>query len=618
MFDASLEVRSSVIYATFIVALVFYPLLTLSGVAGKLFAPLGIAYITAILASLVVAMTLTPAMCLLLLRKAPLKDVEPPLIRRVLPRYRRLIEGIERRPRQVIAILVIFLVCGLGVLPLFSGEFVPALKEGHYIVHMTAAPGTSEIETLRVGQRVTKSINAIEGVKSVAQWVGRAPGGADTAGVHYSEFEVEVGALPGEEQERILREIRQALSDENKGFTGVTFIVNTFLTERIDETISGYSAGVVINVFGPDLDQLDRDAQGIAAIVRDVPGARDVQVQAPPGIPQLVIRLRPDRLRQWGLSPLNVLETVQAAYEGAIAGQIYQGNRIINVAVALSPDSRQSITQVKRLLVRNPDGKLLPISDIADVELTGGHYKILHDGARRSQTITANVSGRDLEEFEADAKQRIAAGFRLASGNFLASSLRLGQGNYLIFGGTAQAQAQARRDLLIHSLLAGVGIIVLLYLAFRNVRNLLLTFLNLPFALIGGVLAVLAGGGWMSLGSLVGFVTLFGITLRNSIMLVSHYQHLVEVDGLPWNVATAIQGAAERLPSILMTALVTALGLLPLALGSGQPGREIEGPMASVIVGGLFSSTVLNLLILPTILHFGAFSRRADAGSGVV
>lgn len=610
VFDASLEVRSSVIYATFIVALVFYPLLTLSGVAGKLFAPLGIAYIVAILASLMVAMTLTPAMCLLLLAKAPLKDAEPPLIGRLLPRYRKCLELIEARPRQTIAFLVIFLVCGIGVLPLFSGEFVPALKEGHYIVHMTAVPGTSELETLRIGQQVTKSIRAVKGVQSVAQWVGRAPGGADTTGTHYSEFEIEVGSLPGDEQDRILSDIRVALADKDKGFTGVTFTVNTFLTERIDETISGYSAGVVINIFGPDLDQLDRDAQGVAAVLRGVPGARDVQVQAPPGIPQLAIRLRSDRLSQLGLSPLDVLETVQAAYEGAIVGQVYQGNRIINVTVVLSPDSRQSITQVKSLLVRNPEGKLLPISDIADVELTGGHYKILHDGAKRSQTVTANVAGRDIEQFEADARRRIATSFHMAPGNFLASSVRLGQGNYLVFGGTAQAQARARSDLIIHSLLAGAGIFLLLYLAFNNLRNMLLAFMNLPFALVGGVLAVLASGGWMSLGSLVGFVTLFGITLRNSIMLVSHYQHLVEVDGLPWNAATAIQGAAERLPSILMTALVTALGLLPLALGSGQPGREIEGPMASVIVGGLFSSTALNLLILPTILlHFGKFTR---------
>jgi Cu/Ag efflux pump CusA len=229
--------------------------------------------------------------------------------------------------------------------------------------------------------------------------------------------------------------------------------------------------------------------------------------------------------------------------------------------------------------------------------MTGGRYKILHDGGRRVQTVTAGIEGRDIEQFERDARARIAA------------AVKLSDGNYAVYAGTAAAQAQARSDLLLHSALAGVGIFLLLYIAFNNLHNLLITCLNLPFALIGGVVAVLASGGWMTLGSLVGFVTLFGITLRNSIMLVSHYQHLVEVDRLPWNADTARRGAAERLPSILMTALVTALGLMPLALGSGEPGREIEGPMATIIVGGLATSTLLNLLVLPAILlHFGRFS----------
>jgi CzcA family heavy metal efflux pump len=596
VFDASIEVRGSVVYATFIVALVFYPLLTLTGVAGKLFAPLGIAYICAILASLAVAVTLTPAMCLLLLGKRRLEAAQPPLIGRLLPRYRRMLERVERRPRAVVAVLVIAVLIGVGALPLLSAEFVPALKEGHYIVHMTAAPGTSEPESLRIGQQVTKAILGVRGVKSVAQWVGRAPGGIDTAGPHYSEFEVELGALEGEEQERVLRDLRRKLADKDSGFTGLSFVINSFLTERIDETISGYAAAFIVNVYGPDFDRADRDAQGVAAALREVPGARDVQVQAPPGVPQLSIRLVRERLRRWGLTPLQVLEALQAAYEGAVVAQIYDGNQIINVAVVLSPEKRSDVLQVRRLQVRNPEGRLVSLSDIADIELTGGRYRILHDGGKKVQTITANVAGRDIGQFEADAKRRIESGVALQPGN------------YLSYAGTAQAQARARNDLILHSLIAAAGIFALLFFAFRNLRNLLLTFVNLPFALVGGVLAVVATGGSLSLGSLVGFVTLFGITLRNSIMLVSHYKHLVELEGMPWSSATAVQGAAERLPSILMTATVTALGLLPLALGSGEPGREIEGPLATVIVGGLISSTVLNLVLLPAILlHFGRF-----------
>lgn len=594
--DASIEVRSSVVYATFIVALVFVPLLTLSGVAGKLFAPLGLAYILAILASLVVAMTLTPALCFLLLTRAALKGEDPPLVRWIRPRYGRLLGRVERHPARVVGIVGLVLATVLGILPSFSGEFLPALKEGHYIIHMAAVPGTSQEESLRVGKRVADDLLAIDGVKSVVQWVGRAERGADTFGVHYSEFEVEIGALDGREQARILDAIRDLFKDDVR-FPGLTFAVNTFLTERIEETITGYAAGVVVNLFGPNLDALDRDAQAVARVIAGIPGAHDVQLQAPPGTAQLTVRLRPERLAVWGLSSTAVLETIQAAYQGTTAGRIFRENQVVSAVVVLPPELRRSVTQVGALPLRNAEGRILRLADVADVELESGRYKVLHFGGKRLQTVTGNVVGRDLGDFEREARRRVAAEVKLAPGNFVQ------------FGGTAQAQARARRDLIAHSLLAGVGIFILLYVAFRNLRNLAITFMNLPFALSGGVVAVLATGGWLSLGSLVGFVTLFGITLRNSIMLVSHYQHLVEVEGATWSSETALRGAQERLPSILMTALVTALGLLPLALGSGQPGREIEGPMATIIVGGLVTSTLLNLVILPTILlHYGRFS----------
>ncbi|MGD2141549.1 MAG: efflux RND transporter permease subunit, partial [Burkholderiales bacterium] len=247
---------------------------------------------------------------------------------------------------------------------------------------------------------------------------------------------------------------------------------------------------------------------------------------------------------------------------------------------------------------RNSDGALVRLDEVADVRVTGGRYKVLHYGARRIQTVTANFAGRDLGSFERDARAVIS------------ERVQLSTGNYMVFSGTAETQRQARIDLIVHSMLAGIGVMLLLYIAFNRFHNMAITFLNLPFALLGGVIAVVVTGGWLSLGSLVGFVTLFGITLRNSIMLVSHYHHLVEVEEQPWNLQTALRGAGERLPSILMTALVTGLGLMPLALGTGEPGREIEGPMATIIVGGLATSTLLNLLVLPTILlHFGKFDR---------
>lgn len=614
VFNASMEVRSSVVYATIIVALVFMPLITLSGVAGKLFAPLGVAYISAILASLVVALTLTPALCYLLLGKAKLSAEDSPMIQLIKKHYVALLHKVEQRFKMTIAITLAVIVLGLGVLPLFKSQFIPALHEGHFIMHMTLVPGTSEKESLRVGKLVAAELSKIKGVKTIAQWVGRAPNGADTFGTHYSEFEIEIGTLSGEEQNRILQEIREHLSgidDENidndadgptpAGFVGINFAINTFLTERIEETISGYAASQVINIYGHDLDALDKDAQEVAGILGSIKGAEDVLVQSPPGTPQITIRLQPDKLANWGLQPTDVLDTVRAAYESAPVAQVYQGNRVVNVSVLLEGAAQHNLDKIGKLPIINGEGKLIRLADIADIRQENGRSKILHAGAKRIQTVTANVSGRDVEDFTRELKEK------------LKKEAHLSPGNYLAFSGEAEAQAKSREDLIVHSLLATVGIFLMLYIAFGRLRNLLLTFANLPFALIGGVFSVMFTGGWISLGSLVGFVTLFGITLRNSIMLVSHYQHLIDFEGKEWNLETAILGASERLPSILMTALVTALGLLPLAIGSGQPGREIEGPMATIIVGGLVTSTILNLLILPTImLHFGKFEKHVQ------
>lgn len=608
VFQASMEVRSSVVYATMIVALVFLPLITLSGVAGKLFAPLGYAYISAILASLVVALTLTPALCYALLAKAPLENEDSPVLRWLKQGYIKLLHQIEHRYQLILITSFICIALGLAILPLFRSQFIPALREGHYILHMTTVPGTSEVQSLKLGNQVTKVLLEIPGVKSVAQWVGRAPNAADTFGTHYSEFEVEIGTVSGKEQERIFHDIREELAGETEdddgdgkvelGFVGANFAINTFLTERIEETISGYAAGLVINIFGQDLDALDRDAQKVANLLGSIRGVRDVMVQSPPETPEIVIRLKQEKLALWGLQPVDVLDTVKACYEGVPVNHVFMGNRSIGVSVLLNDASRDDIADMRNIPIFNAEGQMLKLSDVAYVAQEGGRSKILHSGAKRIQTITANITGRDQALLLEDIR------------NTLHKKLQLNSGNYLEFSGEAEANAQSRQDLIIHSLVAGVAIFLMLYIAFGRLRNLMLTFANLPFALIGGVVATFFTGGWISVGTLVGFVTLFGITLRNSIMMVSHFQHLVDHEGCTWNLETCIRGAAERLPSVLMTALVTALGLLPLAIGSGEPGREIEGPMATIIVGGLISSTILNLLILPTImLHFGRFEK---------
>ncbi len=593
VFDASLEVRSAVVYATCAVILVFFPVLIMSGLAGRIFAPLGMAYVWAILASLVVALTVTPAFCFLLLGDRDLPPQEPAVVRWSKTGYRKLLFGVERAPRLVMAAVAVMVLLGIAVLPFLEGSFLPQLREGNLTVHMTAVPGTSIQESLRLGEGITRALVGIPYVRSVAQRVGRAELADDVAGSHSSEFEVSFGALNGKQAEIAQGDIRRALTK----FAGVTFSANSFLTERINETLSGYTAGIVVNVFGNDLDQLDQEARRVARTLGRIHGATEVQLQSPPGMPQVMVRLRKDALARWGFDPVQVLDVVQTAYGGDVVGQVYQGNRVFDVSVILTPDERASVHEIGTLPVRGPDGNYLPLRNLADIHETSGRYMILHEGARRVQTLTCSVEGRDLTSFVNDAKSRI-------------SRLLLQPGTYVEFAGTAAAQAQSRRDLLVHSLVAGLGIVLLLSVVMGNYRNLLLVLANLPFALVGGVLAAWLTGGKLSLGSLVGFVTLFGITLRNSIMMISHYEHLVEAEGMRWGPDGAIRGASERLAPILMTALVTGLGLLPLAIGSGDPGREIEGPMAIVILGGLLTSTVLNLLVLPALaLRYGRFEK---------
>ena len=590
--DACIEVRHPVVYASFAVALVFIPVLTMSGVAGRLFAPLGIAFITATLFSLLIALTLTSVLCLTLLgRRVPEKDA--PVVRWLKKRYESLLQQVEKHPRSVIGCALAVTVGGLAVLPFLHGEFLPELREGHYLVHMVSVPGTSLEESMRMGDRVTRELLKIPYVRSVAQKAGRAEA-KGTRGTHASEFEVDLKPLRGKDAESALPEIRRVLAQ----LPGATFAVNTFLTERIEETVSGYRSAVVINLFGNDLSMLDRKAQEVARVLSQVRGAADVRVQSPPGTPQLMIRLRKEDLARWGFDPVQVLDGVRTAYEGEIVGQTYEGNRVFGVSVILDPGLRRSPAHVGALPLRSPTGTYLRLQQLADIYETSGRYAFLHQGGRRVQTVTCNVTGRAINSFMADAKKQILAAVSLPAGT------------YFEFTGIGEAQARSRRDLLVYSFLAGVGLVLLLSVVMAHSRNLLLVLLNLPFALVGGVLAVFVTGVGLSLGPLVGFVTIFGITLRNSMLMLSHYEHLISVEGMTWGLEAAIRGASERLAPILMTALVTGLALLPLAIGREAAGQEIEGPMAVVILGGLITSTALNLLVLPTLaLKYGRFGK---------
>jgi Cu/Ag efflux pump CusA len=582
---ASLEVRSAVVFATFVVMLIFLPVLTLSGVAGKLFAPLGLAYIVAVLASLGVALTLTPALALGLLTRGPLPAHEPRFIAHLKTRYAALLRAIERRAGAVIAVVALLCAASLVALPFLSGTFIPQLREGNYTVHMGLPPGTSLAESMRIGTLVSDALMQVPGVRLVAQRAGRAAGVVDPTGVQLSEFEVSLAPMSASRQDQTLDRIRRVLAR----FPGLTTSVNTFLVERIEETVSGVSAPVVVNVFGDDLDVIDRKAQQIARVLGTIRGVASVSVESPPGIPELDVKLNAAALSRLGFRPGDVLDALGTAFEGTSVAQIHDGSRSWDVTVTLARDARRTIADVGAMMLRNAQGLAVPLRELATIRQVAGRYQITHDDGRRMQTVSVNLGRRAVSDFVRDAQARVQR------------EVAMPPGTYAVFAGESEARAQSQRDLLAYGALSLAGIALLLFGAMRSSRAVVLVLVNLPFALVGGVAAVLCGGAALSLGSMVGFVTLLGISLRNSIMLISHYEHLVKVDGLPWGIDTAVRGASERLVPILMTALVTALALLPLALTSGAAGNEIEGPMAIVILGGLITSTALNLLVLPAL-----------------
>ncbi len=593
VFDASMEVRGSVVHASLIVALAFVPLLLLSGVAGRMFVPLGVSYILAIAASLAVALIVTPALCVLLLGQRSSDLRPPPLIRVIQPAYGRLLHAVARHARLVLTVTAAGLAAGIAVLPNLESRFLPDLREGHYMIHTSGVPGTALEENIRLGTLMTEQVTAIPGVRKMSQWAGRAERGADTFGSHYAEYEVDLDPLSGREQQRVLDSIREVFED----FPGLATEVNTFLVERIEETISGYASSVVVNIYGHDLDFLDRKGQEVANLMRSLPGAVDVQVRVPHSVPVLAVEGRPEQLVRHGLRPDRIHDAVHIAAEGREVGQIHEGDRAIPLVVTTPPEVRAYPERLATLPVAARANAVVTLGDVASINQDSGRYVILHEGGRRLQTVTCNLVGIDLDTFLALLEQR------------LHSAIDLPGDSYFEITGAAVAAAKARAELILHASLVGFGVMVLLYLALGRVRNVALVATNLPFSLIGGVLAALLAGGALSLGSFVGFVTLFGITLRNAIMLVSHYRHLVEVEGQVWSMDTAIRGAQERLPSILMTALVTAFAMIPIAIDSDNPGREIIGPMAGVIIGGMATSMLLNLLVLPALMaRYGRFS----------
>ena len=585
--DASVEVRAPVVYATFVLALTMAPVLLLTGLQGSFFGPLALAFLLATLASLVVAITVTPALSLLLLGSAShLK--EPGMMRAARAAHADLIRGLCRHPLAAMAVTGAL---GLGAIfgfTQFGAELLPAFREGHYVLKVNGPSGASLGWMRETGLRITKDLLAIDGVATVEQQIGRAEGGEDTFPPNRSEVHVDLKKkVDAQHEDKILKGIRDAMA----AYPGIGSETLTSLGDRIAESLSGETAAIVISIYGADLDELDRIANQIAAVVRAVPHAVDVQVASPPGAPAMAITFEPARLALRGVSSSDAYDAIEATYQGRIVAQIPNAERITDVAVTLPNGLARDPEAIGALQLHSATGGLTPLSEVAIVDLIEGRATISHDGGRRRQVVTANAGTRDI------------GGLTQAIRAAIAQKVKLPADVYLDYSGAAQGQAAATQQLAANVGFAAIGVIALLVLAFGGARPAILILAGAPAALAGGVVAVfLLGGGVLSLGALVGFVTLFGIAARNSILMVSHVDHLVDSEGETWGVGAVARAASERLTPIVMTALVTALGMLPLALGSGEAGREVQGPMAQVILVGLATSTLFSLLLLPPLI----------------
>jgi len=582
--DASLEVRGPVIYATAVVIAVFLPVLFTSSVQGRFVGPLALAFIFAVVASLVVALTSTPALCALLLRR---RDERPEArwLQTLKVWQHRSVQGIGTHLKLTVVVLMGLAVIAVGALPFLGGTFMPDFREGHFVMQVSSSiPGTSLDEMLGLGRRISAEVLVLPYVKTIEQQVGRAELGEDTWGPHRSEFHVELKRDAKVDQSAAQEALRGILGH----YPGIQSEVVTFLGDRISESLSGETAQVAIKVFGDDLEALDAAGDKLVATLRKINGVVDLQFKRQSGTPTLAVELSPQALAATGLRVQDVLDTIETAYAGARVGQTFRGTRTVDVDILLPEAVRHQTAQLARLMIASPLGPV-PLSQVARIDVGEDRYSIEHDGGQRRISVTFNVRGASLQNVVQDAQRAIT------------SSVALPAGVYLEFTGAAVAEQQTRNELMLYSGLALALILVILFASFHWRINAWLVLANLPFTLIGSVLAIAVTGIGISLGTVVGLVTVFGVSARNSILQLAHYEHLVVVEGEAWTPELVLRGAHERLIPILMTAAVTALGLAPLAFGLNRPGQEIEGPMAVTVLGGLISSTLLNLLVLPAL-----------------
>ncbi|MDB4962830.1 MAG: multidrug transporter AcrB [Myxococcales bacterium] len=592
IYEASREVRGSIVFATVIVMLVFVPVFFLTGVEGRLLFPLGFAYLIAIFTSLVVALTVTPALCAVLLpRLATRPHGDGFLVRWLKRRYVTPLAWTQRHIRKTVAIALLLAAGAGALLPFLGRSFLPEFNEGALTINAVTLPGTSLAESDARGRRIEKILLGFPEVVSTARRTGRAELDEHAQDVNATEIEVRLQRSTRGRDE-LLGELRRALAT----VPGMSITIGQPISHRIDHMLSGTRAGIAVKLFGDDLFTLRLHAEQIRRVMEQVDGAVDVAIEQQTDIPQVVVDFDLDRVARAGTHRGELAETMEVALAGKTVTQILEGQRSYDVVVRYEPAERD-VEDLRRLPIDVPGHSLLPLGMLATVRRDVGPNTIVREGTQRKMVVMANVSGRDLGSVVGEIRERVER------------EIVLPEGYHVVYGGQFESQERASRTLLLLGLGVIVAIFLVLQLAFSSTARALVIMANLPLALIGGVVAVFATDRILSIGSLVGFITLFGIATRNGIMLLSHYEHVRRVEGA--SLAEAVQrGSLERLSPVLMTALCAGLALVPLVIAAGEPGNEIQAPMGVVILGGLLTSTLLNLFVVPALYVWSA--RRED------
>jgi CzcA family heavy metal efflux pump len=588
--EASVEVRTAITYATLINVIAIVPVYFLEGLSGAFFRPLVTSYALAVLVSMIVALTVTPALCLILLSRGH-RHQESPLLRVLKRGYGAALARVIRTPRPAMGIATTCLVTGVLVIPTLGTILLPDFKERDFLMHWLTKPGTSVVEETRISVRACKDLQEIPGVRNCGSHIGQALHADEVYGVDFGENWISVS--PGVEYDKTLASVQETVDS----YPGLYRDVQTYLRERVKEVLTGTSNSVVVRIYGPELDVLRSKADEISKKITPIDGVVDAHADLAEDLPHMQIEVDLAAAQDYGLKPGDVRRQAGVLVANEEVNDIWTGSKIYDVRVWSTPETRNSVTSLRQLPIDTPGGEQIPLEQVADVRVEPTPNFIEREDQSRRIDVGANVEGRDLGAVVADVEEQLAG-------------VELPREYHAEVLGESNELAAAQKNLLVYGIAAAFAIFLLLQASFGSLRLALLLFLTLPMALVGGVLAVRMGDGILSLGSLIGFLTVFGIAARNGILMISHFQHLEREEGEAFGPALVLRGAKERLAPILMTSLATGLALVPLAVAGSIAGHEIEHPMAIVILGGLVTSTLLNLFVLPSLyLRFGK-SRR--------